>query len=85
MENSIETIDQIADELIDRAYDIEKSDSGDIETAKFLRKLADRIRASHNHVVNRMVRIDNACVAQCATLLDDHIKAVIAEAKKGAK
>ena len=45
-------------------------------------ELCERIEAAHIHEVTHLLKIDNACVAQCAALLDDHIKAVVAEVKR---
>lgn len=47
-------------------------------------ELCDRIEAAHLHEVNHMIKVDNACVAQCAVLLDDHIKAIVADVKRRA-
>ena len=44
--------------------------------------LANRIEAAYLRELNKCLKIENACVAQCAALLDDHIKAVVAEVKR---
>lgn len=53
-----------------------------VYTKGTVEKLADRIETAFTREINARLRIDNSCVAQCAVLLDDHIKAIVSEVKK---
>lgn len=46
------------------------------------RGYVNRIEAAFNRAINARLRTDNSCVAQCAVLLDDHIKAIVSDVKK---
>lgn len=81
-----ETIEDIVREMRDGNFGCAKcGDSCDCpRTDEIIAKFADRIEAAHLHEVNHMIKVDNACVAQCAVLLDDHIKEIVADAKRRA-
>ena len=78
MSDEKETIDDIVEEMRGNA----EHDHALVEVSKYLTEIADRIEAAYNREINSRLRIDNSCVAQCAVLLDDHIKAIVAEVKK---
>jgi len=45
---------------------------------------ADELEAAYNREINQRIKIDDSCVSQCALMLDDHIKAIIQDAKRRA-
>ena len=46
--------------------------------------LAQRLRAAHEREMKRCIQVDNVLVSNTAMMLDDHIKALVAEAKRSA-
>lgn len=82
MSDEKETISDIVEEM--RKVADTYIDGGNDSTVVFemLSTYSDRIEAAYNRDINKRLRIDNSCVAQCAVLIDDHIKAIVAEVKK---
>ena len=78
-----ETVADVLSEMRSNEFDDPRFDRDALWAARRLAKdWADRIETAFTREINARLRIDNACVAQCAVLLDDHIKAIVSEVKK---
>lgn len=78
-----ETVSDVLSEMRSNEFDDPRFDRSALWAARRLaRDWADRIEAAFNREINARLRIDNACVAQCAALLDDHIKAIMSDVKR---
>ena len=78
-----ETIMDVLSEMRSNEFDDPRFDRDALWAARRLaREWADRIETAFTREINARLLIDNACVAQCAVLLDDHIKAIVSEVKK---
>ena len=78
-----ETVMDVLAEMRSNEFDDPRFDRDALWAARRLAKnWADRIEAAFTCEINARLLIDNACVAQCAVLLDDHIKAIVSEVKK---
>lgn len=78
-----ETVADVLSEMRSNEFDDPRFDRDALWAARRLAKdWADRIETAFTREINARLRIDNSCVAQCAVLLDDHIKAIISEVKK---
>lgn len=78
-----ETVADVLSEMRSNEFDDPRFDRDALWAARRLAKdWADRIETAFTREINARLRIDNSCVAQCAVLLDDHIKAIVSEVKK---
>lgn len=78
-----ETVADVLSEMRSNEFDDPRFDRDALWAARRLAKdWADRIETAFTREINARLRIDNSCVAQCAVLLDDHIKAIMSEVKK---
>lgn len=78
-----ETVADVLSEMRSNEFDDPRFDRDALWAARrFAKDWADRIETAFTREINARLRIDNACVAQCAVLLDDHIKAIVSEVKK---
>lgn len=78
-----ETVADVMSEMRSNEFDDPRFDRDALWAARRLAKdWADRIETAFTREINARLRIDNSCVAQCAVLLDDHIKAIVSEVKK---
>lgn len=75
----METVEDIINEMRDWDCHSHLDGAGHAELGIY----ADRLETAYHREVNRLLKIDNSCVAQCAVLLDDHIKALVANVKGG--
>lgn len=78
-----ETVADVLSEMRSNEFDDPRFDRDALWAARRLAKdWAARIETAFTREINARLRIDNSCVAQCAVLLDDHIKAIVSEVKK---
>ena len=78
-----ETVADVLAEMRANEFDDPRFDRDALWAARrFAKDWADRIETAFTREINARLRIDNSCVAQCAVLLDDHIKAIVSEVKK---